>query len=153
MLKEELDGLLDKLTCSEKVIELVRLMDPQDVLIVISKDLGLCGSDAQSLTTGLVQRANEGICSPSIERGARYQFPVSPKTTKEKPLNSLTGDDGEEDNIHEDFVNNLGMMSPNMDRNQFPPDPRPEDEGWPYDGCTKAYMDPKNKGRKRGHTT
>jgi len=141
-----LRDLIGKLIANQKIIELVKVMEPMDMIAVISDDLDLCSSDATNVVANLLMHVNrmnsEGLSGGSIETNMQYPVPSKIKRDNES---------GEE--IDEDFINNLGSLSPTMVKYQFPHDQRDQDQDWPYSDATIAYMDPKNKRGKRGLTS
>jgi len=131
----QLKDLIGKLIANENVIGLVKMMQPMDIVAVISVDLDLQDGDAESVVANLLQHArHEGMGLPGIETNKQYPVPAKIRRDNE---------------VEEDYINNLGQMNPDISPDHFPPEPRPDAVGWPYDGMTKAIMDPKNKGRKR----
>lgn len=130
----EIKDIIDKLIANQKVVELVKMMQPVDIVAVISTDLGLQSQSASSVVSNLLRRI-EGVASPAIE------------TNKQYPVPSVIRRDN---NVDEDFVNNLGQTAPEMNPDEFPPEPRKKPGEWPYDAMTTAAMSPKNKGRRRG---
>lgn len=48
--------------------------------------------------------------------------------------------------LEEDYDNALPIYV--FSKNQFPPEPRKQADGWPYDSNTKNLMDPHSKGRR-----
>ena len=134
-----LRDLISKLIANEKIIGLVKLMKPMDIFAVVSVDLGLQKGDAESVVANLLQHArHEGMASPGIETNKDYPVPARIRRDNE---------------IEEDYVNNMGQMNPDISPDQFPPKPRSEPGEWPYDAMNVAGMDLKNKGRKRGLTS
>lgn len=134
MADKELKDLVTRLSANEKLTELVKMMNPKDITVVIAKDLGLVDVDAKFVTTNLLQ--NAFYSGPNIETNKKYPVPAALK----------------DNTVDEDFINNLGALTPTVDKNQFPPDPIGEPNEWPFDGVTVSVMNPKNKGIKKGLT-
>lgn len=126
---KQLKDLVSKLVADKKVMGLVKLMQPTDVIAVISTDLDLQDEDAENVVANLIQHAHgahyEGMASPGIEK---LPYPVPSSIRRD---NTKTED--------------ISDLSPH----QFPPDPREEPKKWPYDAMTKAGMDPKFKGKRK----
>jgi hypothetical protein len=143
----ELKGLIDQLKSNEKVIELVKVMQPLDIVVVISRDLGLHREKAKTITMDLIKHTKtaetEGMVARGIETNKQYPVPASSRKDQDPNLES-------EEKIKEDagnYVNSLPTYSVN--RNQFPPDPKQKTDDWPYDSMTVAAMAPRSKGRRR----
>lgn len=132
MLNIELKALVEKLVADTKVLGLVKMMQPVDVVAIISKDLDLFPDEAERVTSSLLHHAHncEGMSSPGIESNKKY--PV-PEKLRKKDI--------------EEYINIVPKYD--FSRYHFPPDPVDEPGEWPYDDMTKAAIDPKNKSRKR----
>jgi hypothetical protein len=79
-MSEDLKDLIGKLKANGKVMGLVKLMKPMDVVAVISTKMELCDRDAKFVTKNLLQHKesyinNLGALVPDIKR---YHFPPDP---------------------------------------------------------------------------
>ena len=139
-----LKDLIDKLTSNEKILGLVKMMQPLDVVAVIATDLSLHDKDAKSVVANLLAHLihQEGMASPGIETNMQYPIPAK-----------LRRDTNDNEDLEEDFVNNLGALTPDIKIYQFPTQGEPDPEDWPYDAITKAAMDTHNKANKKGLTS
>lgn len=127
----ELKDLVTKLVANEKVKGLVKMMEPQDVVAVMEMDLELHKDVAKSVVANLLNHiSREGMASLGIEFNKKY--PVPPQIRRDNEMDEF-------------YINNLGQMNPDLDPNTLPPKPREEPDEWPFDGMTKAAMDPKNR--------
>jgi hypothetical protein len=158
----ELSRFVDRLSKKKEIIDLVKLMQPLDVAKVIAIDLELCPMDAARTTVDLIKYVHkvdfEGMgAGPNIETNKDFPVPAQirrdnePKGEEEDPIvQAAKGKDIEESG--ENYINNMGQMTPTFSQDQFP-QPREDEEGWPYGKYTVAIMNPKTKGRKRGLTS
>lgn len=144
----DIKRVVDSLMKKKKVVELVALMKPLDVAKIVAGDLGLCPKDASRATVDLIKHAHtsryEGLSAPSIEK-LPYPVPDSQDKSGEPMLSDPTYDE----HIARPFGKTVNVQAPDVVRWHFPPDPRDEPEGWPYDDATTAGMDPKARSPKR----
>lgn len=142
-MKVKLENLVAKLAANEKLVELVKMMEPSDIIAVVTVDLGLQPQDAENLTNNLLKHV-EGMSGLAVDSTVSNKYPVPSNLRKPNDTDISVEEDAG------NFINNLGSLVPDMNPDYFPPQPRPDPEEWPYDKATVAYMDPHNKGQKRG---
>jgi hypothetical protein len=152
--------IYEMLTKNEHALELVKEMEPMDVLVVFVKDLGFQPKDACKATLGLLKHAyKEGMSGYGIE--TNKDFPVSKPMTKDKPNNFEN--EYEEPNIYRKIFpvqksEAIGAPNTKIDitprdpqivkRWQFPADPQTRPSDWPYNDAQRMAMDPHNRGKK-----
>jgi hypothetical protein len=162
--EQELTCFIDKLIKNKKFMDLARVMQPLDVANALAGDRDIRPEDATKITAHLVVHLQDGMNSgPNIETNKNFPVPSSirgdnmPDGEEEEEIvkaSTMNGEDVEE--AADNYINNIGQMSPDMKRWHFPADPRPssngdeDEDGWPYGDATKAGMDPKNQGHRRG---
>lgn len=144
---------LDRLMKNKKILDLVKVMKPLDIAKVVAVEFELQPKDAARTAVDLIVRDahrdahREGLASPSIE--TNKQYPVPPTHKRKAPKLFEPEDLEEGPALSKPYTKTDITPKFVIKRWHFPPDPRDEPLGWPYDDMTKAGMEPKNKARKR----
>lgn len=147
------EGIIDSLLKNKNAIDLVKSMKPIGIVKVLASDLDLSPHDASRVALELIKKT-EGISSPGIE--PNMQFPVPATIDKSgKPLlkikrGTFVTDPHELDELGVPMGKSVNSPRFTIKRHHFPPDPIGSPGDWPYDGGTKAAMEPKNRAPKRG---
>ena len=153
----------DKINNKQKLLGLVQLMKPKDIMKVLSSDFGLHKKDAKKFTVGLVSKSkNEMDANNSddknwytTKRGVSSYPPPDDKPQRVVFKSFTKMRDNKENNKNKKQLSEIPAgktdMTPrfNIKRREFPPDPRSLPDEWPYNDMNVAGMDPKNKGKKR----
>lgn len=153
-----IEEILEFLCKKPKVIGLVKMLPPKNIIKIIAKTFDLQPADAEKVSDGLLKhnfsvhnkRKVEGVPFGSFEKSSQYPIPVKLKKRK------TDEDDLGEDEIVEGPSGPLGKDSgfsrPDIKKSEFPPQRhREKDKVWPYDDMTVQFMK-KRPGYKRGFT-
>jgi hypothetical protein len=126
----DVNKIVETLLMNKKILGLVKLMQPHDVVHVLVKDLGLKPQDSARAALGLLKKVN-----PHFIKAVDAEV----KKIKEHPFNPM-GKTGYQQGPVDGIPNH-----------QFPPDPyrRNKDKSWPYDDMNLAWQNVK-AGPKRG---
>ena len=149
----EIQRHVDSLVKKENFVEIVKKMTPLDIAEELVQKFELCPHDAASITLDIVRKVREGLASgPNIETNKDFPVPSSIRGDND----SSRGEEEDElskaaHGIEEDYIGNLGGLTPTFSQDQFPPCRNSED-GFPYDGMTNAKLNSKFQG-KRGLTS